>query len=298
MIHRGVRSDGKQSFDEARDIRVEISEWRCADIDANGEVVFAVGDVHGCASLLDALLDTLDSEPVKDDLPRRLVFLGDLINRGPNTVNVLRRWAREAPMEGVTRIDRLMGNHEQMFLLAAQRNWHSNKAYQLYLQAGGDRFLQELRMISGETHADLSIPLALRVLGPKIVDRLQNELKAYVAVGNLLFVHAGVHPCLSPTEFLSLPADTLPENGLHWAWIETPFLTWRAGFGGKIIVHGHTPPRKHHRFTRLNNPHTLLYDRLGLDGGSAETGIVTGAQIEDGRYRVFQAGYRVGPKAR
>lgn len=298
MIHSDPLSHHRQAFGGAEGIRVEMSEWRCADIDTNGEIVFAVGDVHGCASLLDALLDTLDSVPVKDDSTRRLVFLGDLISRGPNTVNALRRWAREAPMRGVARIDRLMGNHEQLFLLAAQKNWRSNRAYQLNLQTGGDRFLQELRAISGETHADLSIPLALRVLGPKIVDRLQHELKAYVAVGNLLFVHAGVHPCLSPAAFLSLPADSLPENGLHWAWIEAPFLTWRAGFGGKIVVHGHTPPRNHHELTHQKDTHALCYDRLGLDGGSAETGIVTAAQIEDRRYRVFRAGYNVGRHVR
>lgn len=96
MIHRAVPSDPKQVFDEAGDIRVEISKWRCADIDANGENIFVVGDVHGCASLLSALLDMLDRVQVKDGLPRRLVFLGDLISRGPNAVSVLRRWGREA----------------------------------------------------------------------------------------------------------------------------------------------------------------------------------------------------------
>lgn len=146
-------------------------------------------------------------------------------------------------MRNVARTARLMGNHEQMFLLAAQGNWRSNKANQLYLQAG-------------------------------------------------------VHPCISTTEFLSLPTDSLPQNELHWAWIEAQFLTWRAGFGGKIVIHGHTPPRKHRELTLQNGPHALCYDRLGLDGGSAETGIVTGAQIEDGRYRVFQAGYNVRPHAR
>lgn len=39
---------------------MEISNLRCADIDANREIIFAVGDVHGCANLLGALLDTLD----------------------------------------------------------------------------------------------------------------------------------------------------------------------------------------------------------------------------------------------
>jgi len=53
------------------------------------------------------------------------------------------------------------------------------------------------------------------------------------------------------------------------------------------VVHGHTPPAKHRMLSGYPDPHVLQHDRLCLDGGSALTGIVTAAQIEDGRYRLF-----------
>jgi len=78
-------------------------------------------------------------------------------------------------------------------------------------------------------------------------------------------------------------------GGNHWAWIQEPFLAWRGGFGGLMVVHGHTPPAKHRMLSGYPDPHVLQHDRLCLDGGSALTGIVTAAQIEDGRYRLFTA---------
>src|SRR5215469_14452070 len=82
-------------------VRVDISKGRSADIDANREVIFAVGDVHGCADLLDALLNAFGRVIVDEVLPRRLVFLGNLINRGPHTIKVLERWAQKEPIPGV-----------------------------------------------------------------------------------------------------------------------------------------------------------------------------------------------------
>ncbi|HKS61918.1 MAG TPA: hypothetical protein VJT13_09495, partial [Xanthobacteraceae bacterium] len=82
-------------------------------------------------------------------------------------------------------------------------------------------------------------------------------------------------------------------GGNHWAWIQQPFLAWRGGFGGALVIHGHTPPEKHRAMSGQDDPHVLQYDRLSLDGGSAVTGIVAAAQLEDGRYRVFKATARV-----
>jgi serine/threonine protein phosphatase 1 len=68
------------------------------------------------------------------------------------------------------------------------------------------------------------------------------------------------------------------------------FLDWRGGFGGTLVVHGHTPPPRHRELTGQDDPHLFQHDRLGLDGGSTRTGIVTAARIEDGRYRFLRAG--------
>jgi serine/threonine protein phosphatase 1 len=57
-----------------------------------------------------------------------------------------------------------------------------------------------------------------------------------------------------------------------------------------LVVHGHTPPDKHRAISGMDDPHLFEGDRLGLDGGSARTGIVTAAEIRDGRYRILKAG--------
>ena len=56
------------------------------------------------------------------------------------------------------------------------------------------------------------------------------------------------------------------------------------------MVHGHTPPDKHKAISGMKDPHLFEGDRLGLDGGSARTGIVIAAEIRDGRYRLLKAG--------
>lgn len=269
-------------------IRVEISRWHFGEIDAGGEVIFAVGDVHGCADLLHALLNAFGELNASAARPQRLVFLGDLINRGPETVQALQLWAEEAPIPGITRVDRLMGNHEQLLLLATQRDASSKMACEMMLQCGGERFLQELRKAAGTPDAELGGELLRNALSDKILDGIQSNLKASVVVGNLIFVHAGVDPGLDQNDFFSLPADMIPKDGRHWAWIDKAFLTWRGGFDGKIVVHGHTPPAKRYALTHQHDPHVLLQDRLCLDGGSAATGTVVGAQIENGQYRVFR----------
>lgn len=108
-------------------------------------MIYVVRDVHGCAHLLDALLNAFGEVNTCTVKLPRLVFLGDLINRGPETIKTLQRWAEEAPIPGISAVDRLMGNHEQLLLLATQRDASSKMAYDMILQSGGERFLQELR---------------------------------------------------------------------------------------------------------------------------------------------------------
>ena len=270
-------------------IHVEVSEWRGSDIDANRDIIFAIGDVHGCARLLSALLDACARLHDHHVQPGRLVFLGDVINRGPSTIEALHRWAQEQPIQGVRRVDRLMGNHEQLLRLATQPSDQAGRAYDMFLAVGGDRFLQELRAATQRPNAELNQELLEQGLGVSIWRRLRTGLLSSVRIGNLIFVHAGVDPRTDLDGFLALDMDTVPAGDRHWAWIERDFLTWRAGFNGRIVVHGHVPPHVHHQLTAQEDPHMLCDGRLSLDGGSALTDVVVGAQIQDGRYRIVRA---------
>ena len=68
---------------------VTVSDWKPAPFDMKGETVFAIGDVHGCAAELSVLLKSIAALAGDATGRRRLIYLGDLINRGPDSVGVL-----------------------------------------------------------------------------------------------------------------------------------------------------------------------------------------------------------------
>jgi serine/threonine protein phosphatase 1 len=267
-------------------IEVAVSDWRPAGFEIPGETVFAVGDVHGCADALAALLGTIAETP--GDGHRRLIFLGDMIDRGPDTLGALRLWARDAATLGVDRVDRLMGNHEQMVLLAIADGPHATKAGAMWLSTaiGGETMLAELRAHGGRPDGAPSRALVAAAMGADVFGHF-TTMGSHVVLGNALFVHGGLDPEIDADELLARPWTSF--TAARWAWIQDEFLTWKGGFGGRIVVHGHTPPHKHGPLTGQADPHELQFDRLGLDGGTTRTGIVTAAQIETGRYRILRA---------
>ena len=79
-------------------------------------LTYAIGDIHGCHDLLLALLQGVEDHAASQ--PYRLVFLGDYIDRGPDSAGVLAmvRQRQEASPDAVVC---LMGNHEALLLQAA-----------------------------------------------------------------------------------------------------------------------------------------------------------------------------------
>jgi serine/threonine protein phosphatase 1 len=268
---------------------VEISPWKPAPFALSGEAVFAVGDVHGCAAELQALLGTVANLARETAGKRRLVYLGDMVDRGPDTLGVLRLWGEDASARGVDQVDHVIGNHEILMLLAIGDGPRMEKARTLWLaeRAGGNKVLAEMRRVVRDPLAPLSYALVVAALGEKLVRQLLTQ-RSHVRVGNALFVHGGLRGGVDEASFLATPWTA--GDQARWAWITKGFLDWQDGFGGTLVVHGHTPPNKHFPFTQMEDPHLFLHDRLGLDGGSALTGFVVGAEIQDGRYRILKAG--------
>jgi serine/threonine protein phosphatase 1 len=133
--------------------------------------------------------------------------------------------------------------------------------------------------------------LAREALGQPLVDLLLTE-RPWLRLGNTLFVHGGLDGHCDPQSFLARPW-TAGVNA-RWAWITRGFLDWQGGFGGTLVVHGHTPPEKHRKLSGLADTNVFAHDRLCLDGGSARTGLVVGAELRDGRYRVIKANQTSG----
>jgi serine/threonine protein phosphatase 1 len=269
-------------------VAVEILPWRLAPFSLNGETAFAIGDVHGCANHLRSLLDTIGTLAGGSAGPHRVVYLGDLIDRGPDTLGVLRLWSGEPQVYGVDKIDRIIGNHEILMLLtlrggplAARANvmWQSERM-------GGAAVMDEMRAVVHDPAAPPSYALARAALGQRTLDLLLTQ-RSHLRLGNTMFVHGGLAGGSDPDAFLERPW-TAGVNA-RWAWITRGFLDWQGGFNGTLVVHGHTPPAKHRKFSGMDDPHVLAHDRLSLDGGSARTGVVVAAEIQDGRYRLLKA---------
>ena len=135
-------------------------------------MIYLAGDVQGCDEALAQLLLTLDFSPSRD----RIVLLGDLVNRGPASLAVLRRVA----VLGDAAVC-LLGNHDLHLLAVAHgvRTLHKGDTF--------DDVLQDAE-------------------APRWIDWLRHQKLAHLEAG-WLCVHAGVVPQWSPAQTLTLAAE-------------------------------------------------------------------------------------------
>jgi len=155
-------------------VPLEISAWKPAPFALGGETVFAIGDVHGCAAELKVLLDGIEALANTQEGRRRLIYLGDMINRGPDSIGVLDLWARGEEAHGVDHIDRLMGNHEIMMMLAVVGGPHAHKAETMWLskRMGGHKLFDQMAARAGRAAAHADQALLKAGLGDDVVHRL------------------------------------------------------------------------------------------------------------------------------
>ena len=263
-------------------------EWKSLDTGlADGTKVCAIGDVHGFANHLRALISNFERESAGAEV-KKLILLGDLIDRGPDSVGAIDVALDRANREFTSELC-LMGNHEQMLKLALRG---ADKAdIQLWIDNGGnsltDQFNLEWRLLY--LNAAQFLDSLRNSLKPRRIDFLEC-LRPYESEGNLLFVHAGINPRLSLSEHLSQPWDLLSDY--HWAWIREPFLSSSVPFAGTKVVHGHTFVRSRKpeiEASQLFEPHLENEGKINLDAGSFLSGCVAGAEFERGRYRITVA---------
>ena len=158
--------------------------------------IFAVGDIHGRSDLLAALLDEAAREP-RRAARRVVVLLGDLVDRGPDSLGAIDLAIDAAERAGGDETVALMGNHEAMMRLAldaATPHDDAIDALQTWIVNGGDHTLAEFVRFSA-TPADLDDLLsdARESLPARVADWLAS-LRSHWRSGGLLFVHAGVNP--------------------------------------------------------------------------------------------------------
>ena len=146
--------------------------------------LIAIGDIHGCANTLDVLLDRV--APAEDD---HLIFVGDYIDRGPDSKGVLDTLI---DLGSRTQLVGILGNHEEMMLDVL----HHGVAHHSWLQYGGVETLDSYGF-----RGDLDF------LPPAHQDFL-DCLGDYYISGDYFFTHAAYNP--------DLPLDEQEIEMLRW----------------------------------------------------------------------------------
>jgi serine/threonine protein phosphatase 1 len=225
-----------------------------------------VGDIHGRLDLLQCLLEVIqrDAEASRADW-RTVVFLGDYVDRGPDSRGVVERLIGDLPQGFDAHF--LKGNHEAILLDFLAEPWRLDH----WLQNGGEETMRSYG-VDTEGLAHLGAPPAawrdaFAEFLPEAHLRFFRNLQLSVSFGDYLFVHAGIRP--------GVPLGAQSEADL--VWIRAPFLNHAEPFG-KIVVHGHTPGQE--PVTRSN--------RVGIDTGAVFTGRLTALRLEDGSREFLQ----------
>jgi serine/threonine protein phosphatase 1 len=228
-----------------------------------GTRVYAVGDVHGRADLLDRVLSQIDAHLSRDPVSRPIeVFLGDYVDRGPDSRRVIdllirRREKRETIC--------LKGNHET-YLLEFLKD---PKVFDIWREYGGLETLTSYGVnppLRPEPAERKQLARSLAKVLPKDHLRFLSQLTTTFTCGDFLFVHAGVQP--------GVPLNRQREEDL--LWIRDDFLRTDYDFG-KYIVHGHTP---------VDEPDIRL-NRINIDTGAFATGRLTCLMIQGEEMQVI-----------
>jgi serine/threonine protein phosphatase 1 len=222
-----------------------------------GVRVYAIGDVHGRADLLDQVFTRIDAHIAAHPVRRPVqVLVGDYIDRGPNSCAVLDRLIERASTNAMVL---LKGNHET-FVFEFLRN---PSMLQSWSQMGGLQTLMSYGLIpslNADAATQKNLAIAFRAALPKSHLALLGSLRSSFSCGEFFFVHAGVKP--------HVPLAEQREEDL--LWIRDEFLLCEEEFG-KIIVHGHTPVREV----------DVRSNRINIDTGAYATGRLTCLVIQD-----------------
>ena len=232
-----------------------------------GKRLYAIGDVHGRLDLVDDLLGRIE-----DDIADRpvdtaaVVFLGDLIDRGPDSAGVIERL--QSLKHFPARMLFLLGNHEE-FLLRALAG-EAGVAHD-WLGFGGDACAESYGIAPSALQAmdEQRIAEILRAAIPETHVAFLKTFGDTFAFGDYLLVHAGIRPGVAIEQ--QQPRDL--------RWIRQPFLS-DAHDHGCMVIHGHT----------ISDGIDHRTNRIGIDTGAYRTGVLTAAVIEEHDLRFLATG--------
>jgi len=218
--------------------------------------VYAVGDIHGRIDLLNQLLEQIRQDIATRSLLVRplLVFLGDYVDRGPASREVIDLIAN---LRTTYTIVCLRGNHEDVLL----RFLEDPSIGPDWVEHGGAQTL----LSYGVTPPQRVDPVPWEKVRDLFAEALPDShlaffqgLEHYAAIGDYVFAHAGVRP--------GVPLEQQTSQDL--LWIRRPFLDVEKAID-RVVVHGHTPTEE---------PHLGRW-RIGVDTGAYATGVLTAVRL-------------------
>jgi serine/threonine protein phosphatase 1 len=224
-----------------------------------GQLVYAIGDIHGCGDLLCVLI-----AKIVDDVQSRLTFgqrptvvcLGDYVDRGQNSRGVIEFLLRDLPTEWDYRF--LKGNHEEAVL-----SFLDNPQFgDVWRDFGGLQTLASYDVSVVRTRGEIDWPAtaeAFRAAFPREHLDFMNRLSLHEVIGDYVFVHAGVRP--------RIPLEYQSERDL--LWIREEFTAAGRALP-QTVVYGHTPSEE-----VVVGP-----GRIGIDTGAYATGKLTAAGFQ------------------
>ncbi|MCG8589836.1 MAG: serine/threonine protein phosphatase [Proteobacteria bacterium] len=219
-------------------------------------MLYAVGDIHGELEKLEELLDEL---PLREG--DRLVFLGDYVDRGPDSFGVVERLIR---LQRQWPCVFLLGNHESMFLDFL--GWTDDAYFggDAFLMNGGDRTLATY----GYFDRDKPDRESFRI--PKTHEDFLLGCKLHHSEGDYLFVHAGLGRSLLAHDDVDFALRKARSEDLLWDRTSAD-LPHRLGV---TVVYGHTPSEDFQ--VRWNAPFSI-----GIDTGAVYGGPLTAIRLPD-----------------
>ncbi len=227
---------------------------------AEGYRAYAVGDVHGRLDLLEEMLAKIEADiAARHSAQNLIVFLGDLIDRGPHSAGVIERLRTWRPADASAIF--LCGNHEEVLMrvLAGEPVILAD-----WLRFGGTECLASYRLARPalEKMDEAEALAAIRAAIPPEHQAFLNTFADSLRFGDYLFVHAGIRP--------GIAVSAQAKKDLRW--IREPFLD-NSTDHGFVVVHGHTISARVEQ--RAN--------RIGIDTGAYRTGRLTALAIEGER---------------
>lgn len=222
-----------------------------------GQRIYAIGDIHGRDDLFSRLIRQIQADNnARGPRAVTLVLLGDLVDRGPHSAQVVERAMGLREEFPDTRL--LIGNHEECFLAALTGDV---RRLRYFMRIGGEATVRSYwnHEINLDEASFEEVALRLPHMVPASHVEFLGNGEDIIGIGDYVFVHAGIRP--------GVPLIKQELSDLRW--IRDDFLLNDSDHG-KMIVHGHS----------ISDIADEWPNRIGIDTGAYQSGKLTAIGLE------------------